>query len=147
GPAYDAPELLGEGEYGITRYPNEAWEDYLARVQRAWTTAPTRGVNIVDELAAAGYPGAVLRYHGDMPDLDTADYWSEFWVWFPYGTHSVVSDETQVVQTETGGFISYDVEGLSLADVRTMRSIIAANKPGHWICRSVLFEWTPEIND
>src|SRR5690606_10517698 len=73
GPAYDAPELLGEGEYGITRYPNEAWEAYLARVQRGWTAAPTRGVNIVSELEAAGYPGAELRYHGDMPDLDAAD--------------------------------------------------------------------------
>jgi len=146
GPAYDAPELIGEGDIGITRYPSESWIAYAERVRNVWDDAQTWGVNIVPQMAAAGYSGAVLKYHDDWPLEATADYWSEFWVWFPYGTHSVVSAEPQIVQTETGEFITYSAEGLQLPDVRTLRAIVGQYKPGHWICRSVKFEWNPQVN-
>lgn len=146
GPAYDGLDDFGEGDRRLTRYPQESWETYRVRVASIWTDAPTYGNDIVSQLTAAAYPDAELIHHGDFATLDTTDYWSEFWVKFPAGSHNVVSSEEQVLETETGQFITTNAEGLTLEDTRTLRSVIAKHKPGHWICRRVLFQWTPAVN-
>jgi hypothetical protein len=77
--------------------------------------------------------------------MGAPDYWSQFWIWFPLGTHSVVSREPQVVTTETLTFVTYEAEGISRQQYRTINSVVARFKPGHWVCRGVKFEWEPSL--
>src|SRR5690606_41691195 len=49
------------------------------------------------------------------------------------------------ISTEIGGFVEYDAEGVTLSHYRTINSVIARFKPGHWVCRAVKFEWQPSL--
>lgn len=144
GPAYDALSRIGR-EMELPQYPGETWSAYRDRLRSIWNDAPLWGADMVSQFAAAGFAGVEVKTNVEWPDMGAADYWSQFWIWFPFGTHPVVSTETQTVTTETGGFVVHDAEGITLAQYRTINSVIARFKPGHWICRGVRFEWQPAL--
>lgn len=143
GPAYDGVGAAGN-ELSLPRYPQETWAQYHARLQRAWTDWPLAGHESIirAQLAAAGFPGAQIFYALDWPGW--ADWWSQFVVFYPAGTHTVTGG------AEIGAFTIGDgtiigVDGISVADILALRLIIKKFKPAHWVCRAIVFElsgWT-----
>lgn len=170
GPAEDALGAAGD-ELSLPRYPNETWEQYHARLQRAWDDWPYAGheTSIVGQLEAAGFPGAVVYHASAWPYSGRPDWWSQFWVFFPEGTHAVTSPgavywddgsaplygffpwgggATYGTHTPgpTGGSFAwgdgttYGPLGITPVELLTIRSIIQKFKPARWICSGVIFE-------
>lgn len=87
GPAYDAPRLLGL-ERSMPQYPTETWAQYVSRLQTDWATWELAGDEntIINQLALAGAPGAhIFRFSENGS-------WSEFVVFYPFGSHPVTGD-------------------------------------------------------
>lgn len=163
GPAPDALGVIAR-ELNLLRYPSETWDQHYARQLRAWDDWLTAGDEqaIIGQLTAAGFPGALIKTPQDWPTKAPAPYWSQFWVLFPAGTHSVtgpgkiigdgaiplvgdfaVGDGTYL-GTGASWFIGDGTligpDGLSPLNLLTMRRIIRKFKPAHWVCRLIMFE-------
>jgi hypothetical protein len=140
GPAYDA---LGPGgsELSLPRYPVETWTQYHERLKRVWQDWPFAGdeSTIIGQLTEAGFPGAVI-YTPLNADFDPSDYWSHFIVFLPEGSHPVVAPAPKWGAFNWGDGTKYGPIGLTSAQYGTIRSIIRKFKPGHWICRWVVFQ-------
>lgn len=146
GPAADALSAAGE-EMSLPRYPRESNEQYEARLERAWDDWPYAGheSSILGQLEAAGFPGAEIYTPADWPLTGLPDWWSQFWVFFPAGTHSVTAAAPEVGSFTVGDGTLIGPVGLSQADLFAIRRIVKKFKPGHYICSGVIFEisgWT-----
>ena len=146
GPAEDALGAAG-AELSLPRYPNEAWGEYEARLRRAWEDWQMAGdeTSIVGQLEAAGFPGAVIYHASAWPLTGLADWWSQFWVFFPAGTHTVTSPGRQYGSFTWGDGTILGPVGITPNQLLTIRSIIKKFKPARWICSGVIFEisiWT-----
>lgn len=145
GPAYDGLGISGK-ELSLPRYPGETWIQYHARLQRAWDDWQHAGheSSILGQLAAAGFPGAVI-YSPQNSDFSPTGYWSQFRVFYPQGTHSVTGQGPKWGSFSWGDGTTYGPVGISAQQLAALRSIIRKFKPGHWICRHLIFEisgWT-----
>lgn len=140
GPAYDGLDLLAH-EQGQLNYPLEHRTDREARVDGIWDSAQLRATvsHLVNELAAAGYPGAIIYYAPtDRPGYggprgEPAPWWSQFWVayhnpTFDLGLGPLFADDLL--------FGSFNFGGDS-PQVQKIIDIIKRYKPGHWVCRAV----------
>lgn len=146
GPAEDALGLAG-GEVSLPRYPSETAEQYHARLQRAWEDWQYAGheSSIIGQLEAAGFPGAEIYYASDWPTSGLVDWWSQFWVFYPAGTHTVTAPGPDIGGFTVGDGTTLGPVGISPANLLAMRSIIKKFKPTHWICSGLIFEisaWT-----
>jgi hypothetical protein len=134
GPAEDALAAAG-AELSLPRYPNETWAQYHARLQRAWDDWPYAGheTSIVGQLEAAGFPGAVIYHASEWPLTGLEDWWSQFWVFFPAGTHTVTAQGPAYGSFSWGDGSSYGPLGISPENLLAIRSIIQKFKPARWI--------------
>jgi hypothetical protein len=146
GPSPDALVYAGE-EHSLPRYPRESQAQYEARLQRVWDDWPYAGheTSLAEQLEAAGFPGAEFYYASDWPTTGLADWWSQFWVYFPSGTHSVTAVAPEWGSFAWGDGTAYGPVGISFEDLDAMRRIIKKFKPAHYICGGIVFEisgWT-----
>lgn len=146
GPAEDALRPAGS-ELSLPRYPNETRAQYDARLQRAWLDWPFAGDEdpLLAQLAAAGFPGAKIFDPRQWPNKPPSPYYSQFWIFFPKGTHTVTSAGPLIGSFVVGDGTSLGPIGITVQQLFTMRSIIRKWKPGHWVCRGIVFEvsgWT-----
>jgi hypothetical protein len=150
----DALPLLG-GERNMPRYPVETTAQYQERLRGAWFAWEYAGTKaaIESQYAAAGYPDArvyeprrqhsqTLDWHGDW-EREPLDYWSQFWVFFPQGSHGfsppptigdpglTIGDEDLLIGA-TGTY----------AEVRLLRGLVNKWRPAHVICRELILELT-----
>lgn len=135
GPANDAL-APGGSELSLPRYPNETWQQYHARLQRAWADWVQAGheSSILGQLAAAGFSGALILHTADTVN------WSRFWVFFPAGTHSVTAPGPEYGDFVWGDGSTYGPIGITPDNLQAMRAIIKKFKPGHWVCSGIVFE-------
>jgi hypothetical protein len=134
GPAYDALRPLGR-EMSIPQFPEESWLQYRSRLRDAWLTWARAGSPsiICEQLELAGFPGAVwYRWGGTL---------TSFQIFFPFGTHNVTASS----QLYDGGALYddgsvYDLEGITSAQIDTIKGIINLWKPHNWVCQKVIFE-------
>lgn len=137
----DALALFG-AERRLRAYPGETAAAYRARLHRAWEDYASPALAIPEQLAAAGYPGALLEFRPTAPGPrgEPPPYWSQFWVRFPTGTHPV-----QAPTTKWGAFVWGNGEpwGPNVAPefVALIKGIVKKWKPSRWICRGFLFEF------
>lgn len=139
-PPPDAVALAG-AELSIERYATDTDETYHARVLRAWEDWEFAGAEsaIIAQLAVAGFPGAqIVRWSG-------GGSWSEFLVFFPEGTHSVISEGPQIGSFTVGDGTVIGPEGITPAQLATIRRIVKAWRPARWVCAEIVWElsgWT-----
>lgn len=146
GPAADALGPAGQ-ELSLPRYPLETDEQYETRLGRAWQDWPFAGdeLTIIAQLAAAGWPGAQIYDPRHWPTAEPTGYWSQFWVFFPAGTHPVTSPGPLVGSFTVGDGTIIGPEGITPEQIYTLRAIVRKWKPGDWVCRGFYFEisgWT-----
>src|SRR5690606_1275782 len=159
GPAIDALRPAGN-ELSLPRYPVESWDQYHARLQRAWEDWQHAGheSSLIGQLETAGFPGAEiysalsfgwptrppLYWPNDV--FPQAFWWSKFWVFFPEGTHPVTGPGPIIDGSwNVGPGTTIGPTGLTTAQIQTLRAIIRKFKPGHWKAMGIVFEisgWT-----
>lgn len=143
GPAYDGLPLLGR-ETSLPKYPIETWSQHLTRVSRAWEDWPLAGgvPTLVAQLAAAGFPNAEIRYYTNSPGPhgEAPPYYSQFWVYLPFGSHPVTGPAAPWGSFSWGDGTLWGPAGITAEQIYTLRAIIAKWKPGQWVCRSILFQ-------
>jgi hypothetical protein len=141
--AEDALVALAD-QRNIDRYPLDSQAEFRSRVDSAWALWTGSGgpEPIISHLAAAGFPGAQIFYSWSpgLPVESPPDWWSQFWVFFPYGTHAVTAGSPAWGSFVWGDGTVYGLEGLTVPQIRMIRSIIRKWKRGQYICRNVLFE-------
>jgi len=143
----DALAPLGE-ELLLERYPVEDDAQYKARLDLTWPTWQDAGGPqvLVDQLTAAGFPGVQIKTPLDWPTEPPVGYSTQFWVFFPEGTHTVTGVAPLVGSFVVGDGTIIGLSGISFERILLLRKIIRKFKPGTWICRSILFEITPGTN-
>lgn len=142
----DVLGLIGR-ERRLPRYPSETNDQYRARLHGAWDAYKFAGdeSSILGQLTTAGFGGAEIYDAWQWPTRGEPGHWSQFWVFFPAGTHTVNG-----IPVVGGGWVIGDgtlvgVEGITIEQVTTIRGIIRKWKPVQWVCRGVIFEisgWT-----
>lgn len=146
GPAADALPDLGD-QRSLPAYPTETFDQHHARLQRAWIDWPAAGdeSSILGQLAAAGFPGAVIYTKQSHPTMFASSDWSQFVVFYPLGTHTVTAPGPLWGAFLWGDGTAYGPVGITLEALNTIRSIVRKFKPGHWRCDGIIFEisgWT-----
>lgn len=148
GGSYDAPQFLAS-ELSLPRYPTETYLQHKGRLARAWLDWPFAGSaqTIVAQLAAAGFPGVEIRFDPDAPGPhgEPAPYWSQFWVFFPIGSHPIIGPGVPWGSFDWGDGSLWGPEGRDGPEatriaIDTMRAIVRKFKPAHWVCRGLVFE-------
>lgn len=140
GPAFDALRPLGE-ERSMPQYATETWAQFKARLGNAWDSWEFAGDEntIARQLELAGFPGAeVYRWRADS-------VWSEFYVFFPQGTHTVTAAAPLIGSFTVGDGTIIGPVGVTPAELDTIGQIILQWKPARWRCRWVVWEisgWT-----
>ncbi len=140
GPALDANGPLGE-ELSLPQYPTEADANYRQRLAAAWDDWVKAGDEnvLLSQLALAGWPGAILLTPHELPTADPIGYWSQFWVLWPPGTHTVTAGAKQWDTFNWDDGTIYDAQGITAAEITLLRALVRKWKPAHWICRSFIF--------
>lgn len=138
--APDALARIGENK-NLERYYADTDATYRARLLRAfslWQEAGTKQA-VERALAAYGYPGAVVYEDADW-HRPPQPYWSQFWILFPAGTHSVLPTTlTYGAGVTYGSGALYGVTGITAVEVDGLRRIVQKWKPSRSICRSFIF--------
>jgi hypothetical protein len=119
-PPEDALPVIG-WERGMPRYPGETREQYRARLDGAWDAWSRGGsaLAIVDQLEAAGLPGAQIFRASQWDRYPDAAYWSIFWVFVPE---------------------AYSPKSSTLVQRQAWASIVSKWKPAQWICGGIVLE-------
>jgi hypothetical protein len=144
GPAYDGLTPAGK-ELGLPRYPPEPWDQYHARLDRVWTDMALAGdeTSIIAQLAATGFPGAIIYTAADWHDIpgpnDVWPYWSQFWIVIHNGEQFGVGPSPKFGEFEYGDGTIFGISGIDTLTVTTLKGIVKKFKPGHWICRGIIF--------
>jgi hypothetical protein len=139
----DALPYIGS-ETNINSYPAESLDSYRGRLRDPWGTWTPAGDEdvITAQFAAAGYPGVVVQFDPAAagPRGETAPYWSQFWVFFPYSSGHPVPGTSPT----WGGFKYGDGtvwgRNIPFAFRQLINGIVRKWKPGHWVCRGFKFE-------
>lgn len=154
----EALEMTGR-ERLMPRYLNETDTAYAARLQDAWDLWAAAGTKagMLAQFAAAGWSGLKYFTATDWPLTTVADWWSQWFLFFPEGTHSwsgppIVGTTVLVGSSVVGpGTIvgsgapavgSGITAGSSATvdEVQRVRRIISTWKAGHEVCRRVVIE-------
>jgi hypothetical protein len=143
---------------GLERYPYESDEQFRSRLQLAWVQwqSAATPAGIVEQLAHAGYPGAMIQrsfsdsagdpIHGVDPFPGTASYWSGFVTVVPirgyYDTLDTLHyyDELPEVYYDGDPPTFYD-GGSELVSHRTLSlfsKIINKWKAADWKCHAIV---------
>ncbi len=139
----DVLPLIGK-ERRMPAYPGESAASYRARLWGAGEAYRFAGsaLAITTQLAAAGYPNAEVRFYPGTPGPNGAlDYWSQFWVWFPVGSHPVTGAGEPWAGFSWGDGTLYGVSGATADFFATIRGIVRKWKPVDWICRGFEFSY------
>jgi len=131
-------------ETELERYPREGAANHRERIRRAWVDWPFAGheSSIEGQLAAAGYPGARVTFFPAEPGpAGELNYWSQFWVTFPTGTHPVTASGPVVNGFNVGDGTIVGLVGITPQFAALIRGIVRKWKPGHFICRGFFFEF------
>lgn len=145
GPAYDALTPAGK-ELDLVQYPPETWPQYHSRLNDAWETYQRAGDEntIVEQLALLGFPGAVIYTAQDWPSVPgpygELPYWSQFWIVLDGDALGLSPAALWGAFNWTDGTL-YGIDGLTSAQVKSLRDIVKKWKPAHWICRAVMFKF------
>jgi hypothetical protein len=147
----DAIERMGRDAL-ILRYPGENhYTSLRPRVRNKWNYwAGSIKAALLADLAAAGFSGAQIFVPNDFnlpgPPAPT-DYWSRFWIKFPFGTHPVTTTfEPAVVGAAVVG--TDRIGPLFIASeagetyIRRLESVVRRLKPAQWVCWNFAFEVT-----
>jgi len=134
GPPPDATRTFGD-YFNTPKYQAETFMAHVERCYDAWPDAEIAGTPeyISKHLAAAGFPGALIKRWGST--------WSEFMVYFPIGTHTVTSGGKII----GSGWVIGDgtiigAQGISPAELNTIREVIRRNKSGRFKCAGIVFQ-------
>lgn len=138
----DVLPMIGS-ERRMPQYPSESTTNYRDRLWHAWDAYEHGGsaTAVNEQLAAAGFPGQVV-YGGPMWQ---PDYYSQFWVFFPYGSHTVTSQGPAIGSFSVGDGTIIGPEGITVEQLYSLRQLIKKWKHSQWICRGLIFElsgWT-----
>lgn len=135
----DVLPLIGN-ERRMPRYPLETTAQYRARLHGAWEANSFAGADaILMQLEAAGVAGE-FRYYARPGPNGEPFYWSQFWVFFPYGSHPITGPAVEVDSGWTvGDGTVIGATGGSAAFFATLRGIIRKWKPVQWIGRGFVF--------
>lgn len=137
---------LFAAERRLPRYIAETAAQHRERLHNAWDIYDAAGSDetLVGQLAAAGYTGAEIKTAAHWPTVPGPNgelpYWSQFWVFFPVGTHTVTSPGPTFGSFVFGDGTTYGPVGITYAQIKEMRAIIKKWKPSRWICRSIIFQ-------
>lgn len=145
--ADDTLAALGH-QRNLERYPVESKPQYRARVDRAWLDWVGSGgpQALIDQFAAAGYPGVRVMYQWspDLPVTPAVDWRTQFWVFFPYGSHPATGVSPKWGEFKFGDGTVWGPVGITRPEIELMRRIIRKWKDGLWICRNMIFALQPE---
>ena len=136
----DALPLVGS-ERRMPRYPTELVANYRSRLWQAWIAYEAGGsrLAIESQLAAAGFPGTV--HTGALGWT-----WSEFWVHFAPGAHTVTSQGPLIDGSWTvGDGTILGPEGITQSETHSLRALVKKWKHSQWVCRRLVFQisgWT-----
>lgn len=138
----DALALFG-AERRMPKYPLETVDAYRTRLHQAWEAYKYGGsaYAIESQFAAAGYPGVEVKYFPlrDGPGAAAAPYWSQFWIFMPYGVHPVLAESETWGSFTWGDGSLYGPLGLTVEFLQTIRGIVRKWKSVRWVCRGFIF--------
>jgi hypothetical protein len=137
----DSIERLGQDalrpRYKGEHYINSA----IPRIQdkwNFWTGSPKLGM--IEEYEASGHVGVVVSVPGDFPsEPEPIGYWSRFWVFFPFGSHSIIGPGA-VVGTAVVGTDVVGPEGLTTEQWGLIQSIANTYKDVQFVVWDYEFE-------
>jgi hypothetical protein len=144
GPATDALGLIGE-ELRLPRYPPEDDLQYHRRLNGAWASYQRAGdeLELVSQLAASGFPGAVIYTAHEWPAVPgpagEVPYWSQFWVVFDGDNFPLFTPASRVGFFTVGDSTVVGLGGIAPGQVTALRGIVKKWKPAHWINRGIVF--------
>ncbi len=123
-------------------YPSETSEQYRARMLQAWAAWEFAGTEqaIVDQLAAAGRPGALVYDTFDWPDRPPTPWWSQFWLLYEAGQHAVPPAHTWDEPGLTWGADAVWSSGLTRDQVALFRQVVRKWRAAHVVMRGIYFE-------
>ena len=136
GPAYDALRPLGQ-EQSMPQYPIEDWVTYRNRLRTVWQIWPYAGDEraIIDQLAAAGRPGAQIFRFSETGS------WSDFVVFYPAGSHPVTGSKNYGASGNYGDSgLTYGVDGITAEELVSYKELIKHWKPARWKCPWIIWE-------
>lgn len=140
---------LFAAERRMPKYPLESVTAYRARLHQAWEAYKYGGsaFAIESQFAAAGYPGVEVRYFPDRPGPhgEPAPYWSQFWVFMPFGSHPVQAEPHLWGSFNWGDGTLYGPIGLTIEFMQTIRGIVRKWKSVRWVCRGFIFGFPDAI--
>lgn len=140
-PPPDALPYIGQNK-NIERYIADTDITYKGRLLQAfslWSQAGTKQA-VLRALAAYGQPLAQLYEDKDWA-RPPKPYWSQFWILFPSGTHTVTpGTETFGGGATYGSGVVYGASGITADEVDALRRLVKKWKRSASICREFIFE-------
>ncbi len=137
----DVLPLLAQ-ERGLPRYIHETAADHRERIHNAWDLYSRAGTEavILEQIEAAGYPGARIYTAANWPTRNPDGGWSQFWVYFPIGSHQITSPGPLVGSFTVGDGTYVGPIGITSAEIKELRAIIRKWKPSRWVCPEMIFQ-------
>jgi len=137
----DAMALIG-AERRLPRYAGETRLQYQRRLREAADLYDVAGdeSSIIDQLEAAGWEGVRIYDPWMWSGHPPTGYWSQFWVFFPYGSYTFAVGETRDYNDFAWGDGALWGPIQDAAAVRTIKAIIRKWKPVDWVCRKIIVE-------
>lgn len=137
----DALSRIGDTR-DIQRYYSDAPSTYRARLRQAFSLHSQDGTKQAVEraLSAYGFPGAVVYedwewYRPPQP------WWSQGWIYFPPGSHSVIASTATYGGGSTyGSGLLYGVSGITAGEVTGLRRLVKKHKRAGFIFRELIFQ-------
>jgi hypothetical protein len=137
----DALAQIGDTR-DIQRYYSDAPSTYRDRLRQSFALHSQDGTKQAVELALAnyGFPGAVV-YEDWQWHRPPQPWWSQGWIYFPPGTHSVVAGSATYNNGNTynSGNL-YSVAGITWAEVAGLRRLVKKHKRSGFIFREFIFQ-------
>ncbi len=136
----------------MPRYPSETAAQHQARLIGAWDAYQYAGhkTAIVSQLEAAGFVGTdedpVTIYtpatlvKEPLLDMNGDPWWSQFWVYFPYGSHPVTEPAVTWGSFNWGDGTIWGPPVEPATVFATIRGIIRKWKPVDWVCHGIIFQ-------
>jgi hypothetical protein len=139
---------LFAAERRLPRYVAESVTSHRERLHNAWEIYKYAGSDetLLEQLEAAGYGNGVIVTASEWPTVSGPNgelpYWSQFWIFFPIGSHPVTSPGPEIGSFIVGDGTTIGPEGITSAQIKELRAIVRKWKPSRWICRQVIFQIT-----